>query len=107
MNSQLIAWPDVPTIRFSRILRHASTIPLFVENRLEGETKVNVRQPNNDLGQPATFALRFVARHNGAGNLAFGDGHIASFAGPRVVETKGPLQGGPILPPIDICWSPD
>jgi prepilin-type N-terminal cleavage/methylation domain-containing protein/prepilin-type processing-associated H-X9-DG protein len=106
MNSQLIALPYIPTIKFSRIRYEAQTA-LFVENRLDGEPKVSPQQPNTDLGQPATYALRFVPRHSAGGNLSFADGHVGWFRGNRVVETQGLGAGGPILPPVDVRWDPD
>jgi prepilin-type N-terminal cleavage/methylation domain-containing protein/prepilin-type processing-associated H-X9-DG protein len=106
MNSQLIKLPDIPTIKIDRI-QHAAETVLFAENRLPGEPKVNPFQENNELGQPATYALRFVARHVRGGNLSFADNHVAWFRGDRVVQTQGQLQGGPILPATEIRWDPD
>ena len=106
LNSQLIQLPHIPTIRFSRIREEATTV-LFADNRLEGENKVSPQQPNDNLGQPATFALRFVPRHARGGNLSFADGHVAWFRGERVVETHGANQGGPVQPPEDVRWDLD
>ncbi len=108
MNSQLISAPDdIPTISFNRLGRHSSRIVLFAENRLEGEPKVHVNQDNTHLGQPATYARRFVPRHERGGNLAFADAHVRWFPGDRVVETRGINAGGPIDPPSEIVWGPD
>ena len=78
LNSQLIALPYIPTTKFSRIGYVSQTV-LFGENRLEGEPKVNVYQPNDHLGQPAVWAYRFVPRHAGGGNLAQLAGHAFAF----------------------------
>lgn len=103
LNSQLIALPYIPTTRFSRIGYVSQTV-LFGENRLEGEPKVNVCQPNDHLGQPAVWAYRFVPRHAGGGNLAFADSHVAWLQGYRVVESRGLGQGGPVVPPTEVRW---
>jgi prepilin-type N-terminal cleavage/methylation domain-containing protein/prepilin-type processing-associated H-X9-DG protein len=107
MNSQLIALPNIPTINIARMGRHSAEIVLFAENRLYGEPKVNIRQDNDNLGQPATYARRFVPRHGGGGNLAFSDTHVLWFRGNQVVQTQGPMAGGPIVPATEIRWDPD
>lgn len=108
MNSQLIEFPNGPTIQFARVQDEESRTVLFLDNRLPGETKVHPAQEDDNLGQPAAYADRFSARHGHGGNLAFADGHVAWFPGAKVVETNpgSPLRGGPILPPTDIVWEP-
>lgn len=106
LNSQLIQLPHIPTIKFTRIRREAGTV-LFAENRLEGEPKVCAKQPNDNLGQPATYALRFVPRHAGGGNLAFADSHVTWFRGDQVVETRGLGQGGPAQSLDEVQWDPE
>lgn len=108
MNSQLIEYPHDPTIRFTEIRDQESRTVLFLDNLLEGEKKVHPAQENDNLGQPAAYADRFSARHYNGGNLAFADGHVAWFAGHKVVETDpgSPLRGGPVMPPVDIVWEP-
>jgi len=104
MNSQLIR--SGPSIQLSVLeARSPSRTVTFLDNLLEGEAKVHPGQESTHLGQPGAYANRFSARHDDMGNLAFVDGHVESFAGPRVVETRdGPLVGGPILPPNEIVW---
>ncbi len=102
MNSQLIQLPNIPTIRFSRISIPAYTV-LFTDNRLSTEPKVSMYQPSDNLGQPATYALRFVGRHAKGGNLAFGDGHVLWYPQAQVVNTR---TGGPIRPEVEIRWEP-
>jgi prepilin-type N-terminal cleavage/methylation domain-containing protein/prepilin-type processing-associated H-X9-DG protein len=108
MNSQLTQYGEGPSVSFSRIEQHrrVSDVVLFLDNRLEGEPKVHPAQDGVMLGQPSAYATRFSARHGGAGNLTFADGHGQSFAGRKVVQTdpSNPLVGGPILPPVDIVW---
>jgi prepilin-type processing-associated H-X9-DG protein/prepilin-type N-terminal cleavage/methylation domain-containing protein len=105
MNSQLIQ--SGASIKWTVIEQHdvARTV-LFLDNLLDGELRVHPLQETNHLGQPGAYANRFSARHQGGGNLAFADGHVAWFSGPQVVETDdaSPLAGGPILPPRDIIW---
>ena len=105
MNSQLIQLGEGPTIRFNRIRDQVRTV-IFLDNLLEGETKVHPAQESSHLGQPAAYADRFSARHSRRGNLTFADGHGETFHGRKVVETDetNPLRGGPILPPLDVLW---
>jgi prepilin-type N-terminal cleavage/methylation domain-containing protein/prepilin-type processing-associated H-X9-DG protein len=112
MNSKLIEGND-PTIRVATIKQPSVTV-FFMENRLKGEPMIDPNQvtdsdPNNNLGQPSSYATRFVARHGGAGNLAFVDGHAASFKGNQVVQTgaKDLNEGKAILPQTEIVWTTD
>lgn len=107
MNSHLIRAGEGPTIKFARIENYdASRFVLFLDNRLEGEAKVHPAQEDANLGQPASYADRFSARHGKGGNLAFADGHVQWLPGNKVVETDdtSALRGGPIVPPKDIVW---
>jgi prepilin-type processing-associated H-X9-DG protein len=79
---------------------------MFLENLLTGEMPVDLAQPTTDLGQPSSYASRFVARHLGRGNLVFVDGHTEHFAGREVVETtSGPSRGKAIMPQVRIIWT--
>jgi prepilin-type N-terminal cleavage/methylation domain-containing protein/prepilin-type processing-associated H-X9-DG protein len=105
MNSKLIEAPR-STIRLVEIRQPASTV-MFLENLLPDELPVDVAQPTTDLGQPSSYASRFVARHDGRGNLVFIDGHVETFAGNQVVETaSGPSRGKAIVPQDRIVWTP-
>jgi len=108
MNSNLIRDHEGPTIKFSKIEAYNNNdkFVLFQDNRLEGEAKVHERQVNDNLGQPASHATRFSARHNGGGNLAFADGHVQRFPGNKVVETNpnGKQPGGAIVPTVDVIY---
>jgi prepilin-type processing-associated H-X9-DG protein len=105
MNSQLIQ--TGPSVRMNLIeQRDPARTVIFLDNLLDGETKVHPAQESAHLGQPGAYANRFGARHQRGGNLAFGDGRVAWFRGADVVETRpeSALLGGPILPPRDIVW---
>jgi prepilin-type N-terminal cleavage/methylation domain-containing protein/prepilin-type processing-associated H-X9-DG protein len=107
MNSKLIDGP-VTTSKVTSIQRPPQTV-MFLENRLKGEPKVDAAQTDSDLGQPASFASRFGARHRGVGNLVFTDGHAETLKGPKVVETAAgsPNKGKAILPQTQIVWTPN
>lgn len=106
MNSKLIEVPRV-TLRVSGVLVPSSTV-MFLDNLLARETPVDPAQPTTDLGQPSSYASRFVARHDRRGNLVFLDGHAEHLAGTEVVEIRpGPHRGKAILPQDKIVWTPD
>jgi prepilin-type N-terminal cleavage/methylation domain-containing protein/prepilin-type processing-associated H-X9-DG protein len=107
MNSKLIG-SSAPSTKLSMAQKPSSTV-FFLENRLSPEPKVDPAQSSSDLGQPSSFASRFVARHNGLGNLAFADGHAAWFKANKVVETtpNNPNKGKAIMPQIEIVWTLD
>ncbi|NGO38178.1 type II secretion system protein [Limisphaera ngatamarikiensis] len=106
MNSKLRS--GTAPVRVSSILRPSQTV-VFLENRLPPEPKVDPAQPDSNLGQPASYASRFVARHQGMGNLVFADAHVESLKGPHVVETTpgNPNKGRAILPQNRVIWTPD
>ncbi|MFN3407462.1 MAG: prepilin-type N-terminal cleavage/methylation domain-containing protein [Limisphaerales bacterium] len=107
MNSKLIDGGAL-TIKATLIQRPSATV-VFLENRLPADPKVDPGQSDSDLGQPASFAGRFAARHAGIGNLAFADGHAESLRGPKVVETRpgNPNKGKAILPQVEVIWTAD
>jgi prepilin-type processing-associated H-X9-DG protein len=81
---------------------------IFLENLLSGEAPVDPAQAADNLGQPSSYASRFVARHDGRGNLVFVDGHAEHFRGNEVVETSpGPYRGKAIIPQTRIIWTPN
>jgi prepilin-type N-terminal cleavage/methylation domain-containing protein len=112
MNSKLIQGTE-KTIRISTVRKPSQTV-IFLENRLDHEPKVDPAQvpdggnPPN-LGQPSSFANRFVARHARIGNLTFVDGHSEGLRGDQVVETHAgnPNKGKAILPQIQVIWTAD
>lgn len=107
MNSKLIAG-TASTIKVPAIQRPSQTV-VFLESRLKGEAKVDSAQSDSDLGQPASFANRFSARHSGVGNLVFTDGHTETLIGRKVVETTpgSPNKGKAILPQTQVVWTAD
>jgi len=106
MNSKLIAAPAV-TIRTTEVAKPSDTV-VFLENLLAGETPVDPAQNLSELGQPSSYASRFVARHDHSGNLVFIDGHAESVRGIEVVETQpGPNRGKAILPQVKVVWTID
>jgi prepilin-type N-terminal cleavage/methylation domain-containing protein/prepilin-type processing-associated H-X9-DG protein len=104
MNSKLIEAPAT-AMRTIEVTMPSQTV-IFLENLLPGEAPVDLAQPNTDLGQPSSYASRFVARHDGRGNLVFVDGHSENFRGREVVETSGPYRGKAIVPQGKIVWTP-
>lgn len=106
MNSKLIESPAT-TIRAASIQRPAQTV-FFLENLLSGEKRVDPAQPTDNLGQPSSYASRFVARHDGQGSLVFVDGHVESVRGTVVVDTApGGTRGKARYPQDEIVWTPD
>lgn len=110
MNSKLIEGSDL-TIKVTTIQRPSQTV-IFQENRLKGEYMVDPAQSGDsdpNLGQPASYANRFAARHNRVGNLVFADGHAESLKGNKVVETTpgNPNKGKAILPQSNVIWTAD
>ncbi|HXS68747.1 MAG TPA: prepilin-type N-terminal cleavage/methylation domain-containing protein [Candidatus Polarisedimenticolia bacterium] len=106
MNSKLEQGNDL-TIKVSTVKQPSSTV-FFLENLLDSEPLVDPHQKTTDLGQPSSDAGRFAARHAGAGNIAFVDGHAEGFKGAEVVQTQpGPGEGGDILPQTQIVWTQD
>ncbi len=106
MNSKLIDGANL-TVSLNEVRRPASTV-VFLENLLTGEKPVDAAQPTTDLGQPSSFASRFVARHNGSGTLVFVDGHAETVKGTDVVDTaSGPNRGKAILPQGNVVWTTD
>jgi prepilin-type N-terminal cleavage/methylation domain-containing protein/prepilin-type processing-associated H-X9-DG protein len=107
MNSKLIDGA-APTIKVSSVQRPINTV-VFLESRLPDEPKVDPSQSSTDLGQPASYASRFSARHRVMGNLVFADGHAQAFKGNQVVETRAgnANRGKAILPQDQIVWTAD
>lgn len=110
MNSKLIEG-NALTIKASSIQLPSQTV-IFQESRLKGEPMVDPAQSADsdpNLGQPASYANRFAARHGAVGNLVFTDGHAESLRGSKVVETTvgSPNKGKAILPQTQIVWTTD
>lgn len=106
MNSKLIRNGAQP--KLTAILLPSQTV-IFNESGLPGEN--SARADENQAvfnGQPFSFASRFAVRHQGSGNLIFGDGHVDTRRGRSVVESRpGPNKGKAILPQTDIVWTID
>jgi prepilin-type processing-associated H-X9-DG protein/prepilin-type N-terminal cleavage/methylation domain-containing protein len=81
---------------------------LFLDNGIPGEEKLCVFQPPY-TGQPKACASEFAGRHNGGGNIAFVDGHVATLPGRDVVEMDPAslFRGRGIFPPAEVVWCPD
>jgi len=106
MNSKLIQGSDL-TVR-ARTIKQPSQTVFFLENLLDHEIPVDTHEATTDLGQPSSSANRFVARHNGVGNIAFVDGHVEGLKGAQVVQTQsGAGEGGAILPQTQVVWTVD
>ena len=106
MNSKLIE-PPLLTMRSAALQQPSATV-VFLENLLAREQPVDPAQATTDLGQPSSYASRFVARHDSRGNLVFADGHAETLRGNDVVEThSGPNRGKAILPQDRVIWTAD
>jgi prepilin-type N-terminal cleavage/methylation domain-containing protein/prepilin-type processing-associated H-X9-DG protein len=107
MNSKLIQGDDT-SIKVTSILKPVATV-FFLENRLPNEPMVDSQQATTDLGQPSSYANRFVTRHGSVGNLAFVDGHAAGYKGNQVVQTAegDSNRGKAILPQTEVVWTTD
>jgi prepilin-type N-terminal cleavage/methylation domain-containing protein/prepilin-type processing-associated H-X9-DG protein len=104
LNSKLVEAPA--TNLLAGAIGQPSSTVMYLENLLAGEKPVDPAQPTDNLGQPSSFASRFVARHDGRGSLVFADGHAETFRGNEVVETRsGPYRGKAILPQEKIVWT--
>jgi prepilin-type N-terminal cleavage/methylation domain-containing protein/prepilin-type processing-associated H-X9-DG protein len=95
-------------VKVTTVQQPTATV-VFLENRLMGESKVDPEQIDTDLGQPTSDAERFSARHTGAGNIVFVDGHVEAFKGNKVVETRPghPNKGKAIEPQLQVIWTAD
>ena len=100
MNSKLILGPAC-TMKLHSIQQPGATV-LFLDNRLSPEPMVDPSQTVAELGQPAAYASRFVARHQGLGQLAFADGHVEPKRGSEVVT-----NGLAYFPQTSIIWTAD
>lgn len=100
MNSKLILVPQA-TIRLDSV-KLPSRTALFLDNRLESDAPVDSWQPNDNLGQPSSYASRFAARHKRRGNIAFVDGHADSKLGAEVVD-----RGYAFYPQTTVIWTID
>ncbi len=102
MNSKLIEAPHIPTTKFGRIeSRKPAQTVLYLDGLLDDEKPVYTTQAYSERGQPAVYATRFAGnRHGRSGNLSFGDGHVETMPGVKVVATNG-LD---IIPPERVIW---
>lgn len=101
MNSRLINREPLATIRISTVERPTDTA-LFLDNRLDGEPKIDPAQDDTQLGQPSAHANRLSARHQGRANIAFVDGNVQSFSG-RDLVTNGQAR----FPQFPVIWTPN
>jgi prepilin-type N-terminal cleavage/methylation domain-containing protein/prepilin-type processing-associated H-X9-DG protein len=109
MNSKLIQ-PNcinaAGTVKLTIVEALSVTVAFLDERVCETEAKVHRFQLNTPLGQPAANATRFAPRHKTGGNLAFCDGHVAWYAGRKVVETRpGERCGEAIWLDSEIIWA--
>lgn len=107
MNSQLIEYPNAPTISFASVKDPSSTA-LFLDNLLDEETRLMPEQAWDNLGQPSATANRFAGRRHGRGGIiAFADGSARWLPAGDVVECNGPNRGWIIFPQREVIWMPD
>lgn len=96
-------------IKLTAFVRPAATVA-FSENRMRSDETPYSGDPAKaqTLGSPQCYTTRFSGRHNKMGNIAFQDGHAASFKYDYVVapqNASGKLAADPGRP--DILWRAD
>jgi prepilin-type processing-associated H-X9-DG protein len=106
INFNLLAPDNVPETPFKITQAvHPSAFVVFSEQRVHtSETPYYGNNPA-DLSSTYNWCNRFSGRHNGNGNIVFGDAHVANFKYGYVVG----LVGGKITDPKqpDINWEFD
>jgi prepilin-type N-terminal cleavage/methylation domain-containing protein/prepilin-type processing-associated H-X9-DG protein len=112
MNSKLIlpvppTYPPVYSIKSGSIQEPANTVAFLDERVNSAEPNVDRAQIDISLGQPSAFASRFAARHGLNGNLALCDGHVATWRGDRIVETRLGSTRGKAIFPGEVTWCAD
>lgn len=105
MNSKLIQ--GGAKVRFPDIQRPVQTV-VFTESGLPGEAKAHPNQASY-TGQPHAYANRYSARHSGAGNLTFADGHSESVKASRVLDLSETSvnKGRAPYPQENLVWTTD
>ncbi len=105
MNSKLIQ--GGAKVRISSILVPVQTV-VFTESGLPGEAKAHPNQANY-TGQPHAYANRYSARHSGAGNLIFADGHAEAAKSSKVLDLieTSPSKGRAPFPQTSVIWTTD
>jgi len=110
INSKRVDPNDSSTpIKLTNISRPAITVA-FSENRMRSDDTPYYGDPTKaqTLGSPQCYTTRFSGRHNKMGNMAFDDGHAASYKYDYVVaqqNSSGKLAADPGRP--DISWTAD
>jgi prepilin-type processing-associated H-X9-DG protein len=101
MNSKSLAnEPNATTLKTTMVV-HPSAFVLYsdVRNRSNETPFYGTAANQIDLATPHCYTTRFSARHNGGGDITFGDGHVAFFKYNYVVNTAGRDPGN-----ADINW---
>jgi prepilin-type N-terminal cleavage/methylation domain-containing protein/prepilin-type processing-associated H-X9-DG protein len=101
MNSKSLANEAANAILKSSMIAHPSRFVLFsdVRNRSDETPFYGSAANQVDLATPHCYTTRFSARHNGAGDITFSDGHVGLFKYAYVVNTSGKDPGD-----FDINW---
>ena len=102
MNAR-INWPAPPETPFKITgAAHPSAFVVFSEQRVHASENPYYGSNPVDLSSTYNFTTRFSGRHKGLGNIAFGDGHAATFKYSYVCVARGGNAADPGRP--DINW---
>ena len=81
---------------------HPSAFVVFSEQRVHASETPYYGTSPTDLSSTYNWCNRFSGRHNGSGNIVFGDAHVAGFKYIYVVASVGGKIVDPKVP--DVNW---
>jgi prepilin-type N-terminal cleavage/methylation domain-containing protein/prepilin-type processing-associated H-X9-DG protein len=102
--NQRINWPAAPEVPFKITqAAHPSAFVVFSEQRVHASETPYYGDNPTDLSSTYNCYNRFSGRHNGGGNIVFGDGHAAWFKYSYVCTVINGNLADPGRP--DINWA--